>query len=115
MLRDGTLTYVSLFSSAGVGCYGFKQEGYQCIASNELNARRMAVQKANSKCHFNEGYIIGDITEPVVKEKIYSEIDKWRRLGNDSVDVLIATPPCQGISVINHKKKRTTLLATAWL
>ena len=109
MLRDGTLTYVSLFSSAGVGCYGFKQEGYQCIASNELNARRMAVQKANSKCHFNEGYIIGDITESVVKEKIYSEIDKWRRLGNDSVDVLIATPPCQGISVINHKKNKNDI------
>lgn len=69
MLRDGTPTYVSLFSSAGVGCYGFKQEGYQCVASNELSARRMAVQKANEKCRYDEGYIVGDITEPVVKKK----------------------------------------------
>lgn len=26
------LNYVSLFSCAGVGCYGFKQEGFACIA-----------------------------------------------------------------------------------
>ncbi|MFR8182920.1 MAG: DNA cytosine methyltransferase [[Ruminococcus] torques] len=25
-------------------------------------------------------------------------------MGNDGIDVVIATPPCQGISVINHKK-----------
>ena len=30
------LTYISLFSSAGVGCFGFKKEGYNCIATNEL-------------------------------------------------------------------------------
>lgn len=109
MLRDGTPTYVSLFSSAGVGCYGFKQEGYQCVASNELSARRMAVQKANEKCRYDEGYIVGDITEPVVKKKIFDEITRWHKLGNDSVDVLVATPPCQGISVINHKKNENDI------
>ena len=25
-------------------------------------------------------------------------------MGNDKVDVIIATPPCQGMSVANHKK-----------
>lgn len=29
-------TYISLFSSAGVGCYGFMLEGFECIATNEL-------------------------------------------------------------------------------
>ena len=29
------LTYISLFSSAGVGCYGFKTEGFECVATNE--------------------------------------------------------------------------------
>ena len=29
-------TYVSLFSSAGIGCYGFKQAGFECIATNEF-------------------------------------------------------------------------------
>ena len=36
----GLKTYISLFSSAGVGCYGFKQEGYYCIATVELLERR---------------------------------------------------------------------------
>ena len=29
-------TYISLFSSAGVGCYGFKENGFECIATSEL-------------------------------------------------------------------------------
>ena len=30
----GLRTYVSLFSSAGVGCYGFMEEGFYCVATN---------------------------------------------------------------------------------
>ncbi|MBR1910736.1 MAG: DNA cytosine methyltransferase [Treponema sp.] len=104
MLKDGTLTYISLFSSAGVGCYGFKQEGYQCVATCELLEKRLDIQKHNNKCLQNSGYISGDLSKNEVKERIYSEVKKWTKNGNDRVDVLIATPPCQGISVINHKK-----------
>ena len=32
----GLQTYISLFSSAGIGCYGFKEESYYCIATVEL-------------------------------------------------------------------------------
>lgn len=109
MLKDKSLTYVSLFSCAGVGCYGFKQEGYHCIATNELVQRRLNVQKFNSKCEYDSGYVSGDITSIETKEKIYAEIDKWKKLGNDRVDVVVATPPCQGISVINHKKNEHDL------
>lgn len=104
MLKDKTLTYISLFSSAGVGCYGFKQAGYECVATNEIISRRMDVQKVNHKCRYDTGYICGDITAQEVKDKIYTEIDRWKKIGNDRIDVVIATPPCQGISVINHKK-----------
>lgn len=104
MLKDKSLTYVSLFSSAGVGCYGFKMEGYHCIATNEIVERRLAVQRYNNKCEYDSGYIAGDITKTETKELIYKEIDMWKKKGNDKVDVVIATPPCQGISVINHKK-----------
>lgn len=69
MLKDKSLTYVSLFSCAGVGCYGFKQEGYHCIATNELVQRRLNVQKFNSKCEYDSGYISGDITSIETKEK----------------------------------------------
>lgn len=98
-------TYISLFSSAGVGCYGFKMEEFDCIATNEIIERRLNIQKINNKCRFETGYISGDIKLVDTKEKIYNEIRRWRRLGNDQVDVIIATPPCQGMSVANHKKK----------
>ena len=104
MLKDKTMTYISLFSSAGVGCYGFHMEGFECVATNELLSRRMDVQRVNKKCKLDSGYIPGDITQPTIKQKIYDEISKWEKLGNDGIDVIIATPPCQGISVINHKK-----------
>lgn len=98
-------TYVSLFSSAGVGCYGFKSENFECIATNEIVERRLAIQKNNQKCPFETGYIFGDIKEDDTKGKIYTEINRWKKLGNDRVDVVVATPPCQGMSVANHKKK----------
>ena len=104
MLKNKDLTYVSLFSSAGIGCHGFHIEGYHCIATNEILSRRMDVQKMNEICDLDTGYIVGDITDSEIKQNIYSEIEKWQGKGNDRVDIVIATPPCQGISVINHKK-----------
>ena len=104
MLKDKKLTYISLFSCAGVGCYGFKQAGFECVATNEIIERRLNVQKYNNKCRFETGYICDDITTNDTKNKIFDEIDKWKKLGNDRIDVLIATPPCQGMSVANHKK-----------
>lgn len=97
-------TYISLFSSAGVGCYGFKLEGFECIATNELLEKRLNIQRLNKKCKFESGYISADIKQEETKNLIYEEIKKWNKLGNDRVDVVIATPPCQGMSVANHKK-----------
>ena len=104
MLKDKSMTYVTLFSSAGVGCHGFQMEGYHCIATNEIIERRMQVQRCNHKCEYDSGYIVGDITSDEIKQIIYNEIHRWKKKGNDRVDVIVATPPCQGISVINHKK-----------
>lgn len=106
MLENKKLTYISLFSCAGVGCYGFKQAGFECIATNEIIERRLNVQRINNKCKYETGYICDDITTSETKNKIFNEIKKWKRLGNDRVDVLIATPPCQGMSVANHKKNK---------
>lgn len=100
-------TYISLFSSAGVGCYGFKIENFECIATNELLEKRLNIQKLNNKCRFESGYIVADIKEEATKELIYKEIEKWKNIGNDRVDVVIATPPCQGMSVANQKKMKT--------
>src|SRR3989338_3869207 len=99
-------TYISLFSSAGVGCFGFKLNNFDCIVTNELIERRLAVQKNNDKCKYASGYVSGDITTKEVQDKIFVEIDNWKKKERiDDVDVIIATPPCQGMSVANHKKK----------
>lgn len=104
---DNKPTYISLFSCAGVGCYGFKKANFKCIATNELIERRLNIQKINNKCDLATGYINGDITLDSTKDLIFDEIKKWKKLGNDKVDVVIATPPCQGMSVANHKKNKT--------
>ena len=68
-------------------------EGFECVATNELLSRRMDVQRVNKKGKLNSGYIPGDITQSAIKQKIYDEIDKWEKMGNDGIDVVIATPP----------------------
>ena len=108
-------TYISLFSGAGVGCYGFKLEGFECIATNEIISKRLDIQKYNNKCRYKTGYIDGDLTELKVKNQLFSEIAFWQKKHNiKTPDVLIATPPCQGMSVANHKKgdekKRNSLV-----
>ena len=102
----GLKTYISLFSSAGVGCYGFKEEGFYCIATVELLERRLKIQTYNHKCVYQSGYICGDMTLQETKDKVLKELALWKRGYNiTDLDVLIATPPCQGMSVANHKKK----------
>ncbi len=106
MRNTSRLSYISLFSSAGIGCYGFKMENFDCIVTNDLLERRLNIQRTNHVCKYDTGYIVGDIQKKEIKDKIFSEIENFKiyEKKND-VDVIIATPPCQGMSVANHKKK----------
>lgn len=65
------LTYISLFSSAGIGCFGFKENGFECIATNELLSKRLKIQTYNNKCKYDTGYISGDITQNSIKAKLF--------------------------------------------
>lgn len=104
-------TYISLFSSAGIGCYGFTTEGFDCVATNELITRRLEIQRFNKKCKYDSGYICGDITEDATKNALYDQIALWKKEENLArVDVVVATPPCQGMSVANHKKSATEIV-----
>lgn len=104
------MNYVSLFSSAGVGCYGFKQQGYMCAATSELIERRLKIQKINNKTKYNEGYILGDISKSEKKQELYNSIKKFKYRENvEEIDVVIFTAPCQGMSVANHKKNDGTI------
>ncbi|MGN8434081.1 DNA cytosine methyltransferase [Helicobacter pylori] len=106
MLFNQTLTYISLFSGAGVGCYGLLEEEFKCVATNEILEKRLNIQRINRKCKLDESYISGDIKKSETKEKILKQIGFYsKKFGNDRVDLVVATPPCQGMSVANHKKK----------
>lgn len=97
------MNYISLFSSAGVGCFGFKEEGFDGIATSELIERRLEIQKYNDKLKYEEGYILGDITQDEIKQQLFDSIELFKQKENvDDVDVIIFTPPCQGMSVANH-------------
>ena len=98
-------TYITLFSSAGVGCYGFELNGFDCVATNELLDVRLDIQKANHKCKYDSGYIGGDIASEETHSRLFNEIEMWKeKEGLKQVDVVFATPPCQGMSTANYKK-----------
>ncbi|RKV19478.1 DNA (cytosine-5-)-methyltransferase [Helicobacter pylori] len=89
-----------------MGCYGLLEEGFECVATNEILEKRLNIQRINRKCKLDESYISGDIKKPETKEKILKQIGFYsKKFGNDRVDLVVATPPCQGMSVANHKKK----------
>ncbi len=92
------IKYISLFSWWWVGCFWFKDEWFECIATNELLEKRLEIQKYNKKCKNKNWYISWDIRDEIVQNKIL-DVTKWNK-----IDIVIATPPCQWMSVANHKK-----------
>ncbi|MFA5097158.1 MAG: DNA (cytosine-5-)-methyltransferase [Candidatus Margulisiibacteriota bacterium] len=105
-MKNKKLTYISLFSGAGIGCYGFKIEGFNCIATVEIIEKRLNIQRRNHKCNIDSGYICGDLTNHITKSKVYDEYNLYKnKYDLKELDVILATPPCQGMSVANHKKK----------
>lgn len=105
-MKKKIFTYGSLFSGAGIGCYGFNQAGFKCIGTVEILEKRIKIQKYNKVCEFESGYICGDLANEEILKKTVQVFKKNLEILNQEVlDVLIATPPCQGMSVANHKKK----------
>jgi DNA (cytosine-5)-methyltransferase 1 len=91
---------ISLFSSAGVGETYLKEVGIDIVCGAELLDKRAKLYK-----HLNpeSEIVIGDITKKEVKKEISKFID------ND-VKLLIATPPCQGVSSVGKNKNQKQFL-----
>lgn len=53
-----------------MGCYGLLEEGFECVATNEILEKRLNIQRINRKCKLDESCISGDIKKPETKEKI---------------------------------------------
>jgi DNA (cytosine-5)-methyltransferase 1 len=83
-----TRTAVSLFTGAGGLDVGFEQAGFQTIWANELNSDACATFEAN---HGSGIMRCGDLNQ------FLHELDR-----QESPDVLIGGPPCQGFSVAGY-------------
>ena len=86
---------VSLFSSAGIGELFLDQVGINIILSNELIERRCQLHEI---IYPKKKILCGDIKNPKIFEEINSTIKK------NNVKFMIATPPCQGFSLVGKNK-----------
>lgn len=81
---------ISLFSSSGIGDLGLKANGIKTIIACELLKERMDLFSSNypeARC------FQGDIFE--LKDEI---INYYKKTYNDNPFLILATPPCQGMS-----------------
>lgn len=82
---------IALFSSAGIGELGLKRNGTNILVSNEIDKLRSKIHAENFKDTF---HIVGDIWQK--KNDIIYNTKKL--LKGDSLQIIYATPPCQGMS-----------------
>lgn len=86
---------ISLFSSAGIGELKLPRKKINVVLANELIPKR-----ANCYKFFypETKMIVGDITSSKIKEEIINTACKKK------VKLLLATPPCQGLSTLGKNK-----------
>lgn len=81
---------ISLFANVGVAETYLHEVGIDIILANELDEKRAKFYK---HLYPNTEMIVGDITKKEIRQQL---IDKSKKYG---IDFLIATPPCQGMSL----------------
>lgn len=90
---------LSLFSGAGIGETYLNQCGVDIVVANELIEKRANLYKAiNPKCNV----ICGDITN----DEIFEEVMKCA----EGVEFILASPPCQGMSVAGKNRHQDTMV-----
>jgi DNA (cytosine-5)-methyltransferase 1 len=87
--RYQNMRALSLFANIGVAEAYLDKIGVEVVLANELVKRRAELY---SEIYPKTEMICGDITEKNIYEKIKNKAIK------DNIDVIIATPPCQGFS-----------------
>jgi DNA (cytosine-5)-methyltransferase 1 len=94
------LNAISLFSCIGIGEYYLKDIGINTIVANEIEPKRCKTYKF---FHPDTEIICGDIIDGKIKAEILSYSK------NHKIDLVIATPPCQGMSSIGKNRNDGTL------
>lgn len=89
---------LSLFANVGLGEYYLDSIGVNVVVANELLEDRVEFYK---QIHPNTKHVIcGDICSQGVQNKIVKACEK-----EGGIDLIIATPPCQGMSIANAQKE----------
>ena len=89
------LNGLSLFSSAGIGEILLTKKKYQICVANELINERSELYK---KIHPMTIMVNGDISLKNTKNKILDALD-------ENIDFIIASPPCQGLSLAGKNRR----------
>ena len=84
---------LSLFANVGIAETYLHEVGVNIVVANELIEERARFYR---HLYPNCNMIAGDITDNTVFEQVY------QTAVNNNVDFIIATPPCQGMSIAGH-------------
>jgi len=96
---------LSLFANAGFGEFYFQNEGFDVVVANELLQDRLDFYE---KFHSNSTNLIcGDIADSITKNNIQAACSK-----HGKIDLIMATPPCQGMSIANAQKDKDDIRNT---
>jgi len=89
---------LSLFAGAGIGETYLNDAGVDILVANELVPRRAELYKS---IYPNSNMICGDITDKKIFDRIISACN--------NIDFIIASPPCQGMSVAGKNRKQAEM------
>lgn len=95
------LNAVSLFSCIGVSEFYLRDIGIDVLVASDIDKRRCEVHRF---FHPHTKVVCGDILQDGVKEKIIEETQ------GAPIDIVISTPPCQGMSSVGKNRSYNTLL-----
>lgn len=92
------MTFVDLFCGCGGVSKGFVDCGFEPISAVDFNHAACATHRRNIDCEVIEG----DITLEEMKIRLYETVIS--RLGGRELDILHASPPCQGFSMAGKRR-----------
>lgn len=99
--RELYMNAITLFSGIGVDELYLRELGINTIVSNEIIDLRAKIYS-----HFfpSVKMVTGDINEEKVRKEIF------KKTINKNIDLIIITPPCQGVSTVGKNKKMEDVL-----
>lgn len=98
---NGRIKAISLFAGAGIGEFYLKQAGVDVVLANEIAKSRA---EAHSFLFPTVPVLAADITEKATQDRI---VDMALR---EKVRLVIATPPCQGVSTAGKNRDLENLV-----